>query len=71
MKFNSLNHPGAQQITVNCKNLIKKLLIKEETGRLGSIAGASDVKQHPFFKTTNWALLRHLTPTICPQQVLV
>ncbi|KAF8951511.1 serine/threonine protein kinase, AGC [Entomortierella lignicola] len=62
------DHPGAQQVTAGCKALIRKLLIKEENLRLGSTAGASDVKQHAFFKTTNWALLRHLTPPIIPQQ---
>ncbi|KAF9895859.1 serine/threonine protein kinase, AGC, partial [Lobosporangium transversale] len=61
-------HPGVQQISPLCKSLIRKLLIKDEQLRLGSNAGASDVKQHPFFKTTNWALLRHLTPPIIPQQ---
>ncbi|KAF9429082.1 serine/threonine protein kinase, AGC, partial [Entomortierella beljakovae] len=74
--FNSILHTevqfpennGAQIVTANCKSLIRKLLIKEENLRLGSIAGASDVKQHPFFKTTNWALLRHLPPPIIPQQ---
>ncbi|KAF9108665.1 serine/threonine protein kinase, AGC [Mortierella sp. AM989] len=62
------DHAGAQQVTAGCKSLIRKLLIKEDNLRLGSTAGASDVKQHIFFKTTNWALLRHLTPPIIPQQ---
>lgn len=26
------------------------------------------MKQHAFFKSTNWALLRHLPPPIIPQQ---
>lgn len=60
------DHPGSQQVTSICKSLIRKLLIKDDQLRLGSKAGASDVKQHPFFKTTNWALLRHLTPPIIP-----
>ncbi|KAG0307699.1 serine/threonine protein kinase, AGC [Dissophora globulifera] len=59
---------ATQQVTVLCKSLIRKLLIKDDQLRLGSVAGASDVKQHPFFKSTNWALLRHLTPPIVPQQ---
>ncbi|KAG0234900.1 serine/threonine protein kinase, AGC [Actinomortierella wolfii] len=60
-------HPNAQQISSLCKSVIRKLLIKDDTRRLGSRAGASDVKAHPFFKTTNWALLRHLPPPIIPQ----
>ncbi|KAG0044488.1 serine/threonine protein kinase, AGC [Gryganskiella cystojenkinii] len=58
----------AQPTTSLCKDVIRKLLIKDEQFRLGSGAGASDVKSHPFFKTTNWALLRHLTPPIIPAQ---
>ena len=51
-----------------CKSLIRKLLIKDEHKRLGSRAGASDVKAHPFFKTTQWALLRHMRPPMIPNQ---
>jgi len=36
--------------------------------RLGSRAGASDIKAHPFFRTTSWALLRHSKPPIIPHQ---
>jgi protein-serine/threonine kinase len=49
-----------------CKSLIRKLLIKDELRRLGSRAGASDVKTHPFFRPTQWALLRHSKPPIIP-----
>lgn len=51
-----------------CKSLIRKLLIKDENKRLGSRAGASDVKAHPFFRTTQWALLRHMRPPILPNK---
>jgi len=61
-------HAGAQTTSALCKDVIRKLLIKDEQFRLGSGAGASDVKSHAFFKTTNWALLRHLTPPIIPAQ---
>ena len=50
----------------SCRNIIRKLLIKEEQKRLGSQAGASDIKSHQFFKTTKWALLRHQVPPIIP-----
>lgn len=33
---------------------------------MGSRAGASDVKAHPFFRSTSWALLRHSKPPIIP-----
>ncbi|PGH26958.1 AGC/RSK/RSK-UNCLASSIFIED protein kinase [Polytolypa hystricis UAMH7299] len=51
-----------------CKSLIRKLLIKDETRRLGARAGASDVKTHPFFRTTQWALIRHMKPPMIPHQ---
>jgi protein-serine/threonine kinase len=54
-------------ITSLCKHVIRKLLVKDETKRLGSRGGASDIKNHAFFKTTSWALLRHSKPPIIPQ----
>lgn len=51
-----------------CKSLIRKLLIKDEHRRLGARAGASDIKAHPFFRTTQWALIRHMKPPIIPHQ---
>jgi protein-serine/threonine kinase len=48
--------------------LIRKLLIKDENRRLGARAGASDVKGHPFFRTTQWALIRHMKPPMIPHQ---
>lgn len=48
--------------------MIKKLLIKDEVRRLGSRAGASDVKNHSFFKPITWALLRHMKPPMIPHQ---
>ena len=48
--------------------MIRKLLIKDEVRRLGSRAGASDVKSHPFFKPITWALLRHMKPPMIPHQ---
>ena len=44
-------------VSSQCKSLIRKLLIKDESKRLGSKMGASDIKNHPFFKNTQWALL--------------
>lgn len=55
-----------QPVSGNCKNMIKKLLIKDETKRLGSKLGASDIKYHSFFKNTQWALLRHQQPPMIP-----
>ncbi|KAI9376378.1 kinase-like domain-containing protein [Aspergillus egyptiacus] len=59
---------SSQQISNMCKSLIRKLLIKDETKRLGARAGASDVKTHPFFRQTQWALIRHQKPPMIPHQ---
>lgn len=61
-----VSFPDTQSISSTCKNMIKKLLIKDENKRLGSKFGASDVKNHPFFKTTQWALLRNQNPPMIP-----
>ncbi|KAJ3317436.1 hypothetical protein HDU76_001187 [Blyttiomyces sp. JEL0837] len=58
------NH--ANEISKECKSVVRKLLHKDEEKRLGSRAGASDVKAHAFFKGLNWALLRNMTPPIQP-----
>ncbi|KAI8916005.1 kinase-like domain-containing protein [Gorgonomyces haynaldii] len=58
-------HP-LYKISKNCQNLIKRLLIKDENWRLGSRSGASEIKQHIFFKEINWALLRNMTPPMIP-----
>jgi len=61
-------HSGSPQISNLCKSLIRKLLIKDENRRLGARAGASDVKTHAFFRTTQWALIRHMKPPMIPHQ---
>ncbi|RKP01839.1 hypothetical protein CXG81DRAFT_5289, partial [Caulochytrium protostelioides] len=60
--------PATQPVVVSsaCKSCVRKLLHKDEARRLGSRAGASDVKAHPFFRGVAWALLRHMTPPIVP-----
>ncbi|RSL64205.1 Serine/threonine-protein kinase nrc-2 [Fusarium sp. AF-6] len=60
------DHTGSAQVSNLCKSLIRKLLIKDENRRLGARAGASDIKAHPFFRTTQWALIRHMKPPIVP-----
>ncbi|KAJ3127192.1 hypothetical protein HK098_006644 [Nowakowskiella sp. JEL0407] len=54
------------EVSNTTKSLVRKLLIKDETRRLGSKSGASEVKAHPAFKGLNWALLRNETPPIVP-----
>ena len=40
--------------------------MKDEFKRLGCKLGASDVKNHIFFRPVHWALLRNSTPPIIP-----
>ncbi|KAJ2787773.1 serine/threonine protein kinase, AGC [Coemansia interrupta] len=61
-----LGPPTHQAISAQCKALVRRLLTKSDTKRLGSRAGAADVKQHGWFKNITWALLRHRTPPILP-----
>ncbi|CAO3698410.1 unnamed protein product [Rhizopus stolonifer] len=58
--------PYKVNISSSAKNLIRKLLCKDDEQRLGSRAGAVDVRQHAFFKNINFALLRNMTPPILP-----
>jgi hypothetical protein len=39
-----------------------RLLHRDPANRLGSYEGASEIKQHPFFRGINWALVRAATP---------
>ncbi|ORY46306.1 kinase-like domain-containing protein [Leucosporidium creatinivorum] len=63
---NEVSFPDHQATTTMCKSVIKKLLCKDEHKRLGSGSGASEVKQHRWFASINFALLRHLPPPIVP-----
>ncbi|GAA5988432.1 hypothetical protein JCM11641_005340 [Rhodosporidiobolus odoratus] len=64
---NDPSFPDHPATTTLCKSLIKKLLTKDEHRRLGSQSGASEVKQHKWFSSINWGLLRHQKPPIVPQ----
>ncbi len=48
------------------KDIILRLLDKNELRRLGSASGASQVKQHKWFAKMRWGLLRNTTPPIVP-----
>jgi serine/threonine protein kinase len=63
---NDVTFPDSPEVSSQAKSLIRKLLNKDERKRLGSKSGASDVKNASFFKSVNWALLRHQRPPIVP-----
>ncbi|KAL8136750.1 hypothetical protein V2J09_002751 [Rumex salicifolius] len=62
----ALEFPKEPSIPSAAKDLISQLLVKDPGRRLGSIMGASPVKQHPFFQGVNWALLRCTKPPFVP-----
>lgn len=58
--------PESPKVSLACKDIITRLLEKNERRRLGSGTGASEVKQHKWFVKLNWGLLRHTRPPIVP-----
>ncbi|KAF8138170.1 Pkinase-domain-containing protein [Boletus edulis] len=61
-----VHYRDAPKISSACKDIVVRLLDKEERTRLGSRSGASEVKQHKWFAKMNWGLLRHTRPPIVP-----
>ncbi|WOK96924.1 LOV domain-containing protein [Canna indica] len=57
-----LRFPGSISASVPVKQLIYRLLHRDPNNRLGSNQGANEVKQHPFFRDINWALVRCMSP---------
>ncbi|CAA6667572.1 unnamed protein product [Spirodela intermedia] len=49
-------------VSLQARALIRGLLVKEPEDRLGSLRGAAEIKQHPFFQGLNWALIRCTAP---------
>ncbi|XP_055817167.1 serine/threonine-protein kinase D6PKL2-like [Solanum dulcamara] len=58
--------PKEPLVPIMAKDLITQLLVKDPTMRMGSMMGATTIKQHPFFDGVNWALLRCTTPPHVP-----
>jgi len=61
-----LKFPEDKPVSKDCKKIIKGLLERDVTKRLGSKQGASDIRKHGFFRTVRWALIRHQRPPIIP-----
>ncbi|CCK69773.1 serine/threonine protein kinase FPK1 KNAG_0D00210 [Huiozyma naganishii CBS 8797] len=64
---NEVTFPEHHEISRHCKDLIRKLLSKNESKRLGSKMGAADIKRHPFFKKVQWSFLRNQDPPLIPK----
>ena len=61
-----LTFPSTPQVSPEAKDLMKKLLEKVPGERIGATAGADEVKQHPWFDSVNWPLIRQQTPPYVP-----
>ncbi|KAG7671346.1 hypothetical protein Ndes2526B_g02155 [Nannochloris sp. 'desiccata'] len=61
-----LTFPTAPQVSPEAQDLIRKLLEKASGDRLGAVAGADEVKQHPWFASIQWPLIRNQTPPYIP-----
>ncbi|XP_062083160.1 serine/threonine-protein kinase D6PKL1-like [Humulus lupulus] len=62
-----LKFPSTPMVTFHARDLIKCLLIKDPENRLGSVKGATEIKQHRFFEGLNWALIRCAIPPELPK----
>eukprot|EP00879_Flechtneria_rotunda_P014547 GHRR01015202.1.p1 GENE.GHRR01015202.1~~GHRR01015202.1.p1 ORF type:complete len:698 (+),score=278.76 GHRR01015202.1:156-2249(+) len=65
---NPLTFPAKPVISPEAQDLISKLLAKDPAARLGTRAGAEEIKKHPWFEGINWALLRNQPPPYVPRK---
>ncbi|KAL5572789.1 hypothetical protein UlMin_022386 [Ulmus minor] len=63
-----LRFPETPSVSFAARDLIRGLLVKEPQHRLAYRRGATEVKQHPFFQSVNWALIRCTNPPDVPKQ---
>ncbi|KAJ0454886.1 putative protein kinase AGC-RSK-2 family [Helianthus annuus] len=62
-----LRFPDSPSVSFAARDLIRGLLVKEPQHRLAYKRGATEIKQHPFFQSVNWALIRCATPPDVPK----
>ncbi|KAE8668422.1 Protein kinase G11A [Hibiscus syriacus] len=65
--LHSLKFPDSPLVSIQARDLIKRLLVKEPDNRLGTEKGVAEIKQHPFFEGLNWALIRCAVPPELPE----
>lgn len=65
----SLKFPEGSNASFAAKDLIRGLLVKDPQKRLGFKRGATEIKQHPFFESVNWALIRSTHPPEIPKPI--
>nr|AML77201.1 putative LOV domain-containing protein [Digitalis purpurea] len=57
-----LTFPSSIPVSLAARQLIHALLNRDPASRLGSKGGASEIKEHPFFREINWPLIRCMSP---------
>nr|AML79530.1 putative LOV domain-containing protein [Fouquieria macdougalii] len=57
-----LKFPSSISASLSAKQLMYRLLHRDPKNRLGCREGANEIKQHPFFRGVNWALVRCMKP---------
>lgn len=62
-----LRFPDTPTVSFAARDLIRGLLVKEPQHRLAYRRGATEIKQHPFFQSVNWALIRCASPPDVPK----
>ncbi|KAG9152208.1 hypothetical protein Leryth_016395 [Lithospermum erythrorhizon] len=63
----SLRFPDSPMVSIQARDLIRGLLVKEPENRLGMETGAAEIKRHSFFDGLNWALIRCAVPPQVPE----
>ncbi|KAF8390492.1 hypothetical protein HHK36_025018 [Tetracentron sinense] len=66
-----LRFPDSPTVSFAARDLIRGLLVKEPQHRLAYRRGATEVKQHPFFQSVNWALIRCTSPPDVPKPFMM
>ncbi|KAM7267538.1 hypothetical protein ACFE04_009704 [Oxalis oulophora] len=66
-----LRFPETPTVSFAARDLIRGLLVKEPQHRLAYRRGATEIKQHPFFQSVNWALIRCATPPDVPRPAVM
>ncbi|XP_042497955.1 serine/threonine-protein kinase D6PKL1-like [Macadamia integrifolia] len=66
-----LRFPESPTVSFAARDLIRGLLVKEPQHRLAYKRGATEVKQHPFFQSVNWALIRCTNPPEVPKPLMM
>ena len=62
----ALVFPEEPAVSTGAQEIVRALLIRDPSRRLGAIGGAEEVKMHAFFADIDFALIRWQTPPFVP-----